>query len=307
MITRIRFDWSKSLVWLVLLVLIIVSAILSPTFTSSRNISNVVRQSAGIGLVSLGQTFAILTAGIDLSVGSIISLTACLTTGILHTNPELVVPVIFLVIGIAAGLGLINGLVITITGVHPLIVTLGMMSAVQGVVLVYTKEPYGSIPASMAFLAWGKVWAIPFPVVWFLVCAIIGIIILRKTPFGRYVYAVGGNIEAARLSGIKTKRILVSVYIISAVSASFTGLLLSSRMGMGDPLIGEPFMLNSIAPVVLGGTSIAGGKGGIGGTIAGVLIVAILANILNLMGVSGFYQWIVKGLIIIVAVAFYRK
>ena len=306
-IDRLKGHQTTIVVYLVLVLLVVVTSLLSDVFLTYRNFDNILRQAVALGIVSIGQTFAILTAGIDLSVGSVISLTSCLTTGMILGREPLVLPVIALVLFLAILIGFSNGFLITRTGVHPLIVTLGMMSVVQGAVLVYTKAPYGSIPSSFGYVAWGKVGFIPFPVFLLAAVAVAGLIVLRQTTFGRYVYATGGNEEIARLSGINTNRIKVFTYIICSFTAALTGLFLASRMGMGDPLAGERFMLDSIVPVLIGGTSLTGGKGGLTGTIAGIFILTILSNALNLLDVSSYWQWIVEGGIIIVAVAFYWK
>jgi ribose transport system permease protein len=219
----------------------------------------------------------------------------------------LVFPVVAFVIVLALFIGFLNGFIITRTGVHPLIVTLGMMSAVQGGILLYTKSPYGSVPPSFDFVAWGEVGFIPFPIILFSAVAVAAIILLRRTTFGRYVYATGGSEEVARLSGIKTSRVKIFTYMICSFTAALTGIFLASRMGMGDPIVGQRYMLDSILPVLIGGTALTGGKGGVVPTIAGVFIFAILSNALNLLDVSAYYQWIIKGLIIILAVAFYLK
>ena len=299
--------WPTIVVYLVLVVLILVTSLISEFFFTARNLSNILRQAVALGLVSIGQTFAILTGGIDLSIGSVVSLTSCLTTGIVKGQSHLLIPVIFLVLGIALLIGFLNGFVITRTGVHPLIVTIGMMSVVQGAVLVYTKAPSGSIPSSFSFLAWGTVGFLPFPTFYLAAVAVVGIIVLHRTAFGRYVYATGGNEEVSRLSGIKTDRVKILVYMICSFTGGLTGLFLASRMGMGDPLAGERYMLDSIVPVLIGGTSLTGGKGGLAGTLAGVFIITILSNALNLLDVSSYWQWMVQGAIIILAVAFYWK
>lgn len=306
-----RFSFFKRdrtvIVYFVLIGLVVVTSLLSDIFLTTRNIQNLARQVVALGLVSVGQTFAILTAGIDLSVGSVVSMASSLTTGIILGRESMIFPVLVLVIGVALFIGFCNGFIITRTRVHPLIVTLGMMSAVQGALLLYTKSPVGSIPPSFEFLAWGKVGLVPFPIFLFAAVAGAGIFILRRTIFGRYIYATGGNEEVARLSGIKTDRIKILAYMICSTTAALTGIYLASRMGMGDPLVGERYMLDSILPVLLGGTSLTGGKGSIGATIAGVFIFAILSNALNLLDVSAYWQWIVKGLIIIAAVSFYTQ
>lgn len=300
-------DRTIIIVYLVLVGLIAATSLLSDIFLTSRNIQNLLRQVVPLGLISVGQTFAILTAGIDLSVGSVVSMASCLTTGMILGREPLIFPVVALVIVLAFFIGFTNGLVITRTRVHPLIVTLGMMSVVQGGLLLYTKSPTGSVPPVFDFLAWGNMWFIPFPILLFAAVATAGIFVLRRTTFGRYVYATGGNEEVARLSGIKTERVKIITYMICSFTASLTGIFLASRMGMGDPLVGERYMLDSILPVLIGGTSLSGGKGGVSATIAGVFIFAILSNALNLLDVSAYWQWIIKGLIIILAVAFYMS
>jgi len=294
-------------VYIILAVLMLTTALLSEVFFTWRNFNNLLRQVVPLGLVSLGQTFTILTAGIDLSVGSVVSMASCVTTGIIMGRDPLVFPVLVLVMALALFIGFLNGFIINRTRVHPLIVTLGMMSLVQGGILLYTKAPKGSVPASFDFLAWGNVWKVPFPILLYGAVAATAIVLLRRTTFGRYVYATGGNEEVARLSGIKTGKIKIYVYMIASSCAALTGIFLASRMGMGDPLVGERYMLDSVIPVLIGGTRLTGGKGGVGGTIAGVFIFSILSNALNLLGVTAYWQWIAEGLVVIVSVSLYFR
>ncbi len=305
----IRFQEYRGtiIVYLILFALILVASIICNDFLTLRNFSNLVGQAEALGLVCIGQTFVILTAGIDLSTGSVISIAACLISGILNGQTELLIPVILLVLGVVLFIGFLNGFLISKTGVHPLIVTLGMASVVQGAVLVYTKAPIGSVPDSLSYLAWGQVGFLPFPLFSLAAVSVIGDVVLRRTAFGTHIYSIGGNEDVARLSGIKTHKIKIAVYMISSFFAGLTGLFLVCRMGMGDPLVGQSYMLDSIVPVLIGGTSLTGGKGGIVGTIGGVFIMAVLSNVLNFLNVSGFWQWIVEGAIIIMAVAFYWK
>ncbi|UCB45932.1 MAG: ABC transporter permease [Spirochaetota bacterium] len=295
------------IVYVILAILILTTGLLSDVFLTFRNLENLLRQVAPLGFVSVGQTFAILTAGIDLSIGSVVSMTSVLTTGMIEGQQQLVLPVLVLVFGLAILIGFINGTIISKTGVHPLIVTLGMMSVVQGGILLYTKAPTGSVPISYDFVAWGNVWKIPFPILLFASVATIAIIFLRLTVFGRYVYATGGNEEVARLSGIKTGRVKTIVYMICSFTAALTGIMLASRMGMGDPLVGERYMLDSIIPVLIGGTRLTGGVGGVAGTIGGIFIFIILSNALNLLDVTAYWQWIVEGLVVIVSVSLYFR
>jgi ribose transport system permease protein len=293
--------------WLVLLVLVLAASVLSDTFLVQRNIDNVFRQAAALALISIGQTFTVLTAGIDLSVGSVASLSSCLASGMIDGDPANIAQALLVILGIALMIGLFNGLIITKTGVHPLIVTLGMMSVVQGGLLLYTMEPIGSMPEELDFIAWGKVWFLPTAFLLVLFVVVVCLVLLRKTVLGRYIYATGGDESVARLSGIKTDYVKIAVYMICSALAAFTGVFLSLRMGMGEPLVGERYMLDSILPVLIGGTSLTGGKGGVTGTLAGVFIFIILSNLLNHLQVSAYWQWIIKGLIIIIAVSFYWR
>jgi ribose transport system permease protein len=274
---RLKEHRTTVVIYFILILLIVVSSVGSDAFLKPRNLANILRQAVALGFVSIGQTFAILTAGIDLSVGSVISLTSCLTA------------------------------IIVKTGITPLIVTLGTMSIIQGAVLVYTDTAYGEVAPVFYFLAWGEMGFISFPVFLFAFFGAASVFVLRRTTFGRYIYAIGGNEEAARLSGVKTDRVKIYTYMFCSLTAALTGLFLASRMGMGDPLVGSPYMLDSLVPVLVGGTLLSGGKGGLVGTFAGVLILTILGNSLNLLEVSGYWQWVMKGIIIVVAVAFFSK
>jgi ribose/xylose/arabinose/galactoside ABC-type transport system permease subunit len=294
-------------VFTILAVLILIASFLSEVFLTFRNINNVLGQAVALGIVCIGQTLVILTGGIDLSVGSVISLTSCLTTGLMLGRDSLVLPVLALVLGCALLVGFCNGLLITKIGIPPLIVTLGMMEAIQGVTLLYTDAPYGEIGPSFSFLAWGKVASIPFPILFFAGLFVASIVALHQTPFGRYIYAIGGNEQTARLSGIGTDRVKIYTYMVCSLTAAVTGFFLTSRMGMGDPIVGEPFTIDSLVPVLIGGTSLTGGKGGLIGTLGGVFVLTVLNNMLNLLDVSGYWQWIVQGLIIITVVSFYLK
>jgi len=295
------------IVFTVLVCLIIGSSLASDVFRTSRNMKNLLLQSVALGIVSIGQTFPIILAGIDLSVGSVINMVMCLTAGLPGGQGHLLIPVIVLVIAMALFVGFINGYVVARAGVHPLIVTLGMTSVVQGALLLYTKIPVGPVPEAFNFFAWADVWFLPFPFLLFCAIAALGIFILRKTTIGRYIYATGGNEEIARLSGIPTTRVKIFTYMFCSFTAAVTGLFLASRLGSPGPLTAENYMLDSIIPVLIGGTALTGGKGGIVGTIAGVFIMTILSNVFNLIGVQSYWQWVISGIILITAVAFFWK
>jgi ribose/xylose/arabinose/galactoside ABC-type transport system permease subunit len=210
-------------------------------------------------------------------------------------------------VGLLIGLlvGAANGLGVTWLRVSPFMMTLGTMSISQGIALQLRPQPGGLIPGEFAWLASGNVAGIPIPVIFFALVAAVGFIVLTSTRFGKHVYAVGGNEETTRLSGLPTDRIKFGVYAVSGFCAALGGIFLSSRIRSGDALIGTSFGLDSITAVVLGGTSLFGGRGSLLGTIAGVFIIASLSNIMNLVGVSTYFQYIFKGAILILAVSFY--
>jgi ribose transport system permease protein len=295
----------------ILLLIIIAASIASPDFRTPQNMFNVLRQSVALGLVSVGQTIVILTGGIDLSVGSTISLVAVYTSGLMAGQSGLgvIFGVVLATLGGALLVGAINAAVITQLRVTPFIATLSVASIVQGMVLLYAKTPKGAISPEFRYFAEGMIGPVPVPVIFLALLLVATFVMLTRTVWGRYIYATGGSEIVARLSGIRTKLIILYAYMFCSLTAGLSGLFLTSRMGIGDPQVGglnfDRFDLDSIAAVLIGGTRLGGGKGSIIGTIAGVLIVAVLNNIFNLTGVSTFYQWIVKGVIILVAVAAY--
>jgi ribose/xylose/arabinose/galactoside ABC-type transport system permease subunit len=296
---------ASGLLW-VFLGLCVVAALLSPAFLNPANLMNVFRQVALYGIVSVGMTFVILTKGIDLSVGSILGVCAVSTALLLSGgwSPWLAV-VIALLIG--TGLGAINGIGVAIGRVPPFIMTLGMMVMARGLALTLANgQPIGlkDAAANFAWLGRGAMLGIPVPVWIFAVVAAIAIFVLRYTPFGRQIYAVGSNEEAAHLSGISVNLINFYVYVISGFLAALTALIFVSRLTVGEPTAGTGIELEAIAITVIGGTSLFGGEGGIFGTIIGAAILAVLANIMNLVGISPFTQQIVKGAIIVGAVLY---
>ncbi len=299
---------SSALVWLILLAIVIFAATVSPPFLGQRNIYNVFKQVAALGIVSVGQTFVILLAGIDISVGAVVSLVCCINSHVMPVEQPWAIP-LGLVLSIAVGLvvGTINGFGVTKLKVAPFMMTLGMMSIVQGAAIFLRVQPGGVIPREFASPLTDNIWIIPIPLILFAVAALIGYFLLNRTVYGRHLFATGGNEISARLSGIHTDRIKMLTFIICSTMAALAGIFISARIRTGDALVGSSFGLDSITAVAIGGTSMAGGRGGIAGTIAGAFMVALLANILNLVGVSSFYQYVFKGLLIIVAVAIYAE
>jgi len=280
--------------------LFIICSVASPYFLTLTNLLNVVRQISVVGIVSIGMTFVILTAGIDLSVGSVLACSTLLMAGLKEFNP-FVVFLIVLLFGIFAGL--INGVVITKFNAQPFVVTLGFLSAYVGLGLAYSGgHPIIGSPKMLAFLGQGKVFRVPVQVIVFVVIAILASLILERTPFGRYVYAVGGNPEASRLSGVAVKKIIIFVYMISGLLSALAGAIMATHLNVGEASLGTGIELDAIAAVAIGGTSLQGGKGKILGTVMGVLIIGVLSNFLNLINVPGYTQKFFKGIIIVGAV-----
>lgn len=288
-----------------LFVIVIVGSFANPKYRTLGNLLNVFEQSVPLGLVSLGQTLVILTGGIDLSIGALINLTSSVTSGTVDGNGGLVFPVIVGVLVLGSVIGAISGLLVVGLRVHPVIVTLGMGTMLQGATLVYSLNPTGAMPVWFKQFAYGRVLGIPAAAIMLVALFVLVGLFLKRVRLGRYIYAVGGNIESARLSGISTRRVLVFVYAACGFFAALCGIYLVSRLGLGDPWIGRGWELNSITPVVVGGTILAGGRGGVLGTLLGVFLISALNNLLNFLGFSSFYQWIVQGVIIIVAVSLY--
>lgn len=292
-----------------LLVIIITLTILSPSFLTFDNILNVLRQVSINALIAFGMTFVILTGGIDLSVGSILALASALTAGFMVGGMD---PMLAVLLGVLLGavMGAMNGFVIAQGKIAPFIATLATMTIFRGLTLVYTDgKPISSLSDAVSFQMIGKgyFFGIPFPVIIMILAFFILLVILRKTTFGRGVYAIGGNEEASRLSGLKVNGIKIGVYTISGAMAALAGIILTSRLNSAQPTAGTSYELDAIAAVVLGGTSLAGGRGRIIGTLIGALIIGVLNNGLNLLGVSSFYQQVVKGGVILLAVLLDRK
>lgn len=292
-----------------LIIFAIILAFINDNFFTLNNMLNLLRQVSVNALIAFGMTFVILTAGIDLSVGSTLALGSVLTAGLLTSGMD---PILAVIIGLLIGfaLGAVNGLIITKGRVAPFIATLATMTIYRGATLVYTDgTPITGLSDSMAFEMIGKgyFFGIPFPVIIMIVAFFILYFVQKKTVFGRQVYAVGGNEDAARLSGIKTDGVKIWVYSITGMLAVLAGIIITSRLDSAQPTAGTSYELDAIAAVVIGGTSLAGGRGRIVGTLIGALIIGVISNGLNLLNVSSFYQQIVKGTIILIAVLFDRS
>ena len=302
---------------LFLLLLILVFALLEPRFLHPLNVLNVLRQVSIAGLIAIGMTFVILTAGIDLSVGSLLAfaglVSAFVAKGGLDDrfaigasatagNPALLAMLAAIAIGIIGGA--LQGLAITRLRVPPFVVTLGGLTAFRGAALLFSGGgPISGFGPDYTWWGQGRIGDIPVPVIIFFLAAILAHIVLRYTRFGKHVYATGGNESAAALNGIPTRRIIVSVYVISGFFCGLAAFLLSARLNSAEAVAGSGLELTVIAAVVIGGTSLFGGVGSIAGTIVGALLIGVLTNGLVLLNVSSFVQQIVIGLVLVAAVA----
>lgn len=273
------------------------------TFLTSKNIFNILRQNASNLFLATGMTMVIILGGIELSVGSVIALSGCVAAGCI-VNLGLPEAVGFLAaILVGALVGLFNGFIISSTNIPPFIVTLASMNITKGIALVYTQgAPIRCMTDAFKFPGAGYVGPIPTPVILMFVVFLIAALIMNRTQLGRHIYAVGGNAMAAQFSGINIKKVKFIVYIYTGIMAGIAGVIVASRLYSGQPTAGDGAEMDAIAAVVVGGTSMSGGSGRIGGTLIGVLIIGVLNNGLNLLGVDSNWQYIVKGFVILLAV-----
>ena len=277
-------------------------SVLSPHFLSVSNLRNVLEQTAINAVVAVGMTFVIVSGGIDLSVGSIVAVSGVLLASALAAGAPVPVAI---AAGLAAGAlcGLANGLLVTRGRLPPFIATLGMMSVARGAALVFTDgRPVSGFEAGFRSLATERVLGLPAPVLVVAVSYVAAHLLLTRTRFGRYVYAIGGNEEATRLSGVAVRFHKTMVYVLSGATSALAAVLLTARLNSAQPIAGMMYELDAIAATVIGGTSLLGGSGSLGGTLVGALIMGVLRNGLNLFGVSSYLQQIVIGAVIIVAV-----
>ena len=285
-----------------LAVLIVLMSFTSKEFLTVHNLTNVVRQVSIFAIIGTGMTFVIITAGIDLSVGSLLALTSCVAMTVIdETGIDYLGILVGLVIGALAGAA--NGVVIARFKVPPFIATLAGLTVYRGSSLVVTNGlPIIKLEGSFRFIGSGMIWGIPVPVIIMIIVVVVMQIVLSRTAFGAYVYAVGGNEEAARLSGIKVGWVKFWSYVLCGFLAGLSGMILMARLSSAQPAVGEGFELDAIAAVVLGGTSLMGGRGAVWSTLIGALVIGILNNGMNLMGVHTHYQLVAKGFLIVLAV-----
>lgn len=308
---RISPRWRQGIatygIFLAFALLVVALAVVSPVFATPQNLFNVALQSSINALLAYGMTFVILTGGIDLSVGSLLALSGAIAAGLM-VSAGVPWPIAALM-GLLAGtvLGIANGLAVTVFRIPAFIATLAMLSIARGLTQLYTGgRPFTGLDPAFNAIGQGDIGPVPVPVVIMTIAVVIGWVVLRFTVFGRQVYAIGSNPDAARLSGIPVRRVLVAVYAISGFLAGLAGLVTTARLSSAQPTAGVGFELDAIAAVVVGGMSLAGGEGSIVRTLIGALLIGVLNNGLNLLNVDPFVQPVIKGLVILVAVGLDR-
>ncbi|MCD6239805.1 MAG: ribose ABC transporter permease [Thermotogae bacterium] len=292
---------KKSGVLLALIALVVFLSITSNVFFTTHNILNILRQVSVNLILSIGTAIVILTGGIDVSIGAIMAFSAVVAASLMNSLGILTASILGIFIGL--GIGTMNGLAVGMLGLEPFVVTLSTMLSIRGLAYVYTKGyPVSDIPGNYAFLGSGYVGFMPLPILLSISIFILASIILKYTPFGRHIYAIGDNETAARLSGINVKMTKTLVYTINGGLAAFAGLILVSRLISAVPTVGMNAPFDAIAAVVMGGISLSGGKGSLWGMLIGVLLLGTISNGLNLLRIQSFWQEVVRGIVIFIAI-----
>ena len=304
---------STGIVYSVLLLAIVVGAILTASndrnFFSTGNIDNILTTTTILGFIAIGQTLVILVGSLDLSVPFVVSLASVVGGGIMAGSSGKIVPAVLVTLGLAVVIGLVNGIVVSLLKVHGFIATLGMGLILSGYLASNYQGSSGTAPRAFRLLDATRIGPVPIATLLMLGAALLAIWMLRRTRLGHHLYAVGGNAEVARMSGVRTQVPVIAAHVLCSVLAAVAGLLLLARLGVGQPTVGSQgnYDLMSIAAVVLGGTLLAGGKGNITGTLAGVAIFAVLDNVMGVMQTNPFLKDVVRGVVIVVAVAVYAR
>ncbi|MBY5163864.1 ABC transporter permease [Salsipaludibacter albus] len=311
---RERFDLSTTaIIWLAFLLTLVVGVVLvgsgGGNLLSQGNIVNLLSRTSVLGFIAIGQTLVILCRSLDLSVGYTAALASIVGATLMDGDPGRIVLGVVAALAVSAVVGLVNGLVITGLRVNPFIATLGMGLIIKGYLDTRYAGPVGDVPVAFQGFGYTRIGPVPLATIVMLAVAAAAVVLLNRTRSGHAMYAVGGNVEAARLSGIRTGRTMVLAHVLCSTAAGLAGLLLASRFstGVGAQIYGAGYDLDSIAAVVLGGTLLMGGRGGVGGTVAGVLILATLDTVFNLLQVDPFFRDVLRGVIIIAAVALYAR
>ncbi|WP_283675486.1 ABC transporter permease [Butyricicoccus sp. Marseille-Q5471] len=294
--------YSKYGIFIILLVAVVIASLLSDTFLTPRNISNIIRQNAVVMIIAFGAQMVLITGEVDLSPGSVCAFAGVMSTVVmLHTGS----PVLALLAGILCGaiFGFLNGWVITACGIPSFIMTLASQFIGRGAILAFTSaQPVNGFDKSFAVFGQGRIGALPIPILIMVIVLIVYWVLMNRRRFGRYVYAVGGNEDAAKASGINTKMVKIKAFLFAGATAGLAGVILMSRLNSGQPNGGEQYEFDAITAAIIGGTSMSGGVGKVYGTVVGALFVGVLLNIMTQLNVSAYYQKIVKGAIIALAV-----
>jgi ribose transport system permease protein len=294
-------------VWVVAAAVALYASIQNAVFLTPTNVANLLNQMLMLGVAAVGETVAVLAGQIDLSVGSVAKISGLLSASLISGQESRVIPVLLMMMALGLLVGFINGVLVTQLRVHSFIVTLGMFGVLRGLSYAYSTQPTGKIPTSVVDSFYVGIGPIPAPVVLVAILFVAIAFVLGRTAFGRRVYAVGGDPEVARLAGIKVDRVTVAVLSVSGLLAAVAGTVETFRTGVGSPTLGDGLELAAITAVVLGGTSLFGGRGRLIGTLGGVFLLSLIDNALNLTGVSSFYQDLVRGIVIVAAVAIFIR
>lgn len=290
-------------IFLVLLLMVVILSFLTPNFLATNNLLNIIRQISFIAIIGFGVTIVIITTGIDLSSGSIVGLTSVYVASAAHPGQFPLIVTVLVGLAVGAICGLVNGIIIAKANIPPFIATLGMYTAARGAASLFSDgRPVSNLKDDFVFLGAGRIIGIPVPIIILLIVVVLTHIMLTQTKFGRHIFALGGNEQAAIISGINVNRIKILVYMYAGALASLAGLVLTARISSGQPGLGVGFELDAIASSVIGGTSLNGGIGSVFGTIAGALVIGVINNGMDLLHVNVYWQQIVKGAIIVLAV-----
>jgi len=288
------------------LLLCLALSLLSDRFLTVGNLTNVLRQSTINLIIAIGMTYVILTAGIDLSVGAVLALSTVVTADLLQRGVP-ILPTVLLGLTLGGVLGMASGLLISRVKVPPFVATLGMMTVARGLALTYTQgRPITGLPDAFRYIGTGYLGPIPMPIIVAAVAFLAGYVLLTRTRMGMYIYALGNNPVAAHYTGIATSKYITFVYVLAGALAALAGMILVARLDSAQPTAGISYEFDAIAAVVVGGTSFAGGEGSLMGTLLGVLVISVLNNGLNLLDVSSFYQPVVTGVVIALALLLYK-
>ncbi|MCD4713980.1 MAG: ribose ABC transporter permease [Clostridiales bacterium] len=306
---KINISKFQSIIGLVIFSIVV--SLINDRFMTGSNILNILRQTSINSIIAAGMTFVIITGGIDLSVGATLALSGAVAAMLISLGYSPIIAIVA-ALAVGGGIGFFNGIVIAKGKLQPFIVTLATMTVFRGITLVFTdgkpiSAGYEKNAEFLSSIGNGYFLGIPIPIIIMIFVFIVGFYVLTQTTLGRYVYSLGGNEEATKLSGVNTDRIKIMVYTISGVLAALAGIIITARLSSAQPTAGSGYELDAIAAVVLGGTSLAGGVGSILGTVTGALIIGVLNNALNLMNVSSYYQLLAKGIVILIAVLLDRK